>query len=361
MRDTIANNASLALALGGLVIGFVFGFVVYRTNYCAMGSLSDIDNFGDYRRFRAWLLAAATAMIGAALLSWGGVVSLDQSMYLASTFNWFGYLAGGVMFGIGMVFAGGCPSRNLARAGGGDLRALITLMVLGVVAYMAIGGLVAPVRVALEQATSLPRGSAPTQGIGDLISASTGSPRATTNVVVALLIAGAAIAWCFWDQRFRKSPVHIVSGLGVGLVVAAGWAITGMAYDEMATRPAPPISLTYVRPLGDTLQWLSLYTASPMPGFGVTSVFGGLLGAFAAAKRMGRFRLATFADTGDTLRNFLGAALMGVGGVMAMGCTVGQAITGVSTLALGSFLTFGAIVGGGFLGLKLLERWIAAE
>jgi hypothetical protein len=129
----------------------------------------------------------------------------------------------------------------------------------------------------------------------------------------------------------------------------------------MAARPVPPVSLTYVRPMGDTLQWLALYTATPMPGFGVASVFGGLLGAFAAAYAMGRFRLATFTDTGDTLRNFLGAALMGVGGVMAMGCTIGQAVTGVSTLALGSFVTFGAIVAGGFWGLRLLERWISAE
>jgi uncharacterized membrane protein YedE/YeeE len=361
LREMMSNNAPLVLAIGGLLIGFVFGFVVYRTNYCAMGSLSDIDNFGDYRRFRAWVLAAATALVGATLLSAAGIVSLDQSMYLASTFNWLGYLAGGVMFGVGMVFAGGCPSRNLARAGGGDLRALFTLMVLGLVAYMTIGGLVAPVRVALEQATALPRGAAPTQGIGDFISARTGAARGWTNMIVALLIAGAAIAYCFWDKRFRKSPVHILSGVAVGLIVAAGWAITGMTYDEMATRPVPPISLTYVRPMGDTLQWLALYTASPVPGFGVMSVFGGLLGAFAAAFAMGRFHLVTFSDPADTLRNLLGAALMGVGGVMAMGCTIGQAVTGVSTLALGSFVSFGAIVAGGFWGLKLLERWISTD
>ena len=124
----------------------------------------------------------------------------------------------------------------------------------------------------------------------------------------------------------------------------------------MATRPVPPISLTYVRPTGDALQWLTLFTAAPMPGFGVASVFGALIGACAAALAMGRFRLATFSDTGDTLRNLGGAALMGIGGVMALGCTVGQSITGVSTLALGSFLTFAAIVAGGFYGLRVLER-----
>ena len=359
-RDAILQNAPAALAIGGLLIGFVFGAVVYRTNYCAMGSLSDIHNFGDYRRFRAWVLAAATALIGATLLEAAGVVDLTRSMYLAPALNWVGHIGGGLIFGIGMVLAGGCPSRNLARAGGGDLRALMTLMALGLVAFMTIAGVLAPVRATLEGATSVALAGAATQGLGDLLSVHAGVARDWAKPVAAALVAAAALAYCFADAKFRRSPLHIFSGVAVGLTVIAGWALTGLAYDEMAPRPTPPISLTYIRPVGDTLQWLSLYTATPMPGFGVASVFGALVGASAAAVAMGRFRLATFADTGDTVRNLLGAALMGAGGAMALGCTVGQAITGVSTLALGSFVTFAAIVAGGFLGLRLLERWIGA-
>jgi uncharacterized membrane protein YedE/YeeE len=358
LRDLVSQHAQAVLALGGLLIGFVFGAVVYRTNYCAMGSLSDIHNFGDYRRLRAWILAAATALVGTQLLAGAGVAALERSMYLAPTLNWFGNIAGGLIFGVGMVFAGGCPSRNLARAGGGDLRALMTLMVLGLVAFMTIAGLLAPLRAALERATSVGGGTAPTQGLGDLIGTYAGLARGAADVTVTALIAAAALAYSFGSLRFRKSPLHIFSGLAVGLAVVAGWALTGLAYDELATRPAPPISLTYVRPVGDALQWLTLFTAAPMPGFGAASVFGALAGAFAAAVAMGRFRLVTFSDAGDTVRNLLGAALMGVGGVMALGCTVGQAITGVSTLALGSFLAFAAIVAGGFIGLRLLERWI---
>jgi hypothetical protein len=282
-------------------------------------------------------------------------------MYLAATLGWFGHIAGGFVFGIGMVFAGGCPSRNLARAGGGDLRALLTLMVLGLVAYMTIAGLLAPVRAALDRATAFGLAGAPTQGIGDLASVASGISRGAANSLLTGVIAAAALAYCFSNARFRKSPVHIVSGVAVGLTVVAGWVLTGLAFDDMAARPMPPISLTYVRPAGDTLQWLALFTANPTPGFGVATVFGALVGAFAAAVAMGRFRLATFSDTGDTLRNLAGAALMGIGGVMALGCTVGQAITGISTLALGSFLSFAAIVAGGFCGLKLLERWILAD
>lgn len=361
LREIMADNAQWALGLGGLLIGFAFGAVVYRTNYCAMGSLSDIHNFGDYRRFRAWILAAATALLGTQLLHSAGLVALEKSMYLGSSFNWFGYIIGGFIFGIGMVFAGGCPSRNLARAGGGDLRSLLTLIVLGVVAYMTIAGLIAPVRVALENATAFGMGGAGGQSLGALLSSLTGAARGSVSLIVTLLIVAAALAYCFLDLRFRTSAVHIISGLAVGLTVVAGWAVTGLAYDDMATRPVAPISLTYIRPMGDTLQWLALFTATPAPGFGVTSVFGALLGAFAAAMAMGRFRLSTFSDADDTVRNLLGAAMMGIGGVMALGCTVGQSITGVSTLALGSFVTFGAIVAGGFYGLKLLERWVMAE
>jgi uncharacterized protein len=175
------------------------------------------------------------------------------------------------------------------------------------------------------------------------------------------VLAAVALVFCFANPRFRASRVHVLSGLGVGLVVVAGWALTGLAYDEFATRPTAPISLTYVRPAGDALEWLQRYTAAPMPGFGPATVFGALLGACAAALAMGRFRLSTFSDSGDTLRNLSGALLMGVGGVMALGCTVGQAITGVSTLSLGSFVTFAAIVAGGIYGLRVLERTIGID
>jgi len=144
LRDSIGQHTATYLALGGLVIGCVFGAVVFATNFCAMGSLSDIHNFGDWRRFRAWVLAAAVALVGAQLLQAGGVVALDKSMYLAgSGLNWVGHSLGGLMFGFGMVFTGGCPSRNLARAGGGDLRSLLTLIALGLFAYMALGSVLA--------------------------------------------------------------------------------------------------------------------------------------------------------------------------------------------------------------------------
>ncbi len=177
-----------------------------------MGSLSDIHNFGDYRRFRAWILAAATALIGAQLLHWTGVVRLEQSMYLAPRLNWVGNIAGGLIFGVGMVLGGGCPSRNLARAGGGDLRALLTMVVLGLFSYMTIAGLVAPVRATIENASALSLGFAPTQGIGDILAALTGISRRSINFLAVALVSVVGLVFCFGDRRFRTSPVHVLVG-----------------------------------------------------------------------------------------------------------------------------------------------------
>lgn len=363
LRDIIATNPGAWLAIGGLLIGMVFGYIVMRTNFCTMGSISDIVSFGDYRRFRAWLLAGATTIIGAQLLDAAGVVALSKSMYLGANLNWLGHILGGLMFGYGMVFAGGCASRNLARVGAGDMRSALTLVVMGLFAYVAIGGILGPARDFLERMTTIGLGAtkAKTQGLGNILGAVLPGSPATLNLIVAAIVAGAMLVYCFKDESFRGSRTHILSGIGIGLCAVAGWALTGLAFDDLADRPAAPISLTYVRPTADSIEWLQRFTAGMVPGFGVATVFGAILGSFIAAKAMGRFQLNTFSSVADTKRSMFGAMLMGIGGVMALGCTVGQAITGISTLALGSFLTFAGIVIGGYYGMKRMEQILMDE
>ena len=364
LSDLIVEHAPLALALGELAIGFLFGAVVQATNFCVMGAVSDLMTFDDRRRLRAWLLAAAVAILGAHALDALGVVSLDQSMYRSARLNWAGNLAGGLMFGFGMVLAGGCASRNLVRAGAGDLRAALTLLVLGLFAYMAIGGIFGPWRAALETATAveLPGGG---KSLGDIAShvinvqIADASSGASGEGGLALFAAGALLFYCFRSPEFRGSRMHILSGLGVGLAVIAGWALTGLAFDEFTAAPKSPVSLSFVKSTGDAMEWLERSTALGLPGFGAATVLGTLLGAFVAATVTGRLALATFRDASDTLRNILGAALMGIGGVMALGCTIGQGVTGLSTLAPGSLLAVVAIVCGAVLSLKTLERFTA--
>jgi len=360
LRAHIQETPAFHLALGGVLIGFAFGFIVFRTNFCTMGSISDILTFGDYRRFRAWLLAIAVAVIGTQLIYAIGVVDLSKSMYLSSSLNWTGNIIGGLMFGFGMVLGGGCTSKNLARAGGGDIRSVVILIVVGLFAYMTLGGILGPLRDALQSATAVNLGENATQSLGAVLAAMTGLNADLLNFIAMIVVVGALLAFCFSDKNFRTSKTNILAGVGIGLCVIAGWALTGLAYDEFSAAPLNPISLSYVRPSGDTLEYLERFTAGVTPRFGVATVIGALAGALTAALMSGRFRLTGFADSADTLRGLSGGALMGSGGIIAVGCTIGQGVTGVSTLALGSFLAFGAIVLGGIAGIKYMERLLMA-
>jgi uncharacterized protein len=361
VHDALAANPDFWLPLGGLLIGFVFGAVVQATNFCTMGSLSDMATFGDSRRFRAWVLAAALALAGVQLLAYAEIVPVSKSMYLAPTLNWAGNILGGLLFGVGMAFAGGCVSRNCVRVGAGDMRSLVNLLFVGIFAYIAIGGLFGPVRAAIENATALPLKplGAETQSVGALLAAAFHLQMPNIDLLAGAIIAAGLALWCFASKDFMTSPVHILSAVGIAACVLAGWLLTGLAYDDMAATPVAPISLTYVRPTGDALEWLQRYTALATPGFGAASVAGAIAGGFAVAILTGNFRLSAFANASDMMRNIGGAILMGVGGVMALGCTVGQGVTGVSTLAVGSFLTFVAIVFGGVMGIKAIERYAA--
>ena len=358
LRAQIVENAAVAVALGGLVIGIVFGAVVQRTNFCTMGSLSDMLNFGDGRRFRSWWLATATAIVGVMLLRSAGWLDTSRAMYLSPTFDWAGAVIGGLMFGFGMVFGGGCASRNLVRIGTGDLRSLVVVVVIAISGYMAMGGLLGPTRASIAATTAIDLkgfGMA-SQGLGAFLARFTGMGAGAAETAMAVAVVVAILAWCFAHGPFRSSPVHIAAGIGVGVCVVAGWALTGLAFDDMADTPILPTSLTFVRPAGDALDWLQRYTAVPIPNFGVATVFGTILGAFLMGTAQGKVKLATFYDVSDTLRNLFGAVLMGVGGVVATGCTVGQAVTGASTLALSSFLVFFALIAGGIAGMKVMER-----
>ena len=355
-RETIIENPGFYLGWGGLLIGIAFGFIVFRTNFCTMGSISDFMTFGDFRRFRSWLLAIAVAMIGVALIERGGVADMSLSMYTSPTFTWGANIAGGLIFGIGMVFGGGCVSKNIVRTGGGDLRSLMVLVVIGITAFMTIGGIFGPMRVAIfgPVTTDLTALGMDDQRLGTLLSSLTGMAAETASLIALALLAGGILIYTLMDKGFRTSPSHMIAGIGIGLCVIAGWILTGLAYDEFADNPTL-ISLTFARPTGDVLDYLMRFTAFSGPGFGVVTTLGALLGAFLAALSQKKFALATFSDTSDTLRNLMGAVMMGFGGVVALGCTVGQAVTGFSTLAMGSGLTFVAIVIGGMIGIKAME------
>jgi hypothetical protein len=321
-----------------------------------MGSISDIMSFGDWRRFRSWLMAAAVAIIGVAVIERLGIADMGTSIYTSSTLQWGGHIIGGLLFGVGMVFGGGCVSKNLARAGGGDLRSLIVLVVIGIAGYMTMGGLFGPARVAITAPMSadLTAIGAESQRIDGLLATLTGLGANTANILAIMVIAGGILAWCFWDRGFRSSANHVLAGLVIGLCVLAGWVLTGLTFDDFADNPQVQ-SLSFVRPAGDTVDYLMRFTAYEAASFTVVTLFGALIGAFLSAISNKSFAFATFTDSSDTLRNLSGAVLMGIGGVTGLGCTIGQSVTGFSTLALGSLITFICIVIGGVIGMKAME------
>lgn len=356
-KELAVENAAFYIGWGGLVIGIVFGFIVYRTNFCTMGSISDILSFGNWDRFRAWLLAIAVAILGVWGIEAVGIADMSLSMYQVPLLGWGANVIGGLIFGFGMVFSGGCISRNLVRAGGGDLRSIVVLLITGIFGYMTIGGLLGPLRVLIFDPLSADLGASgiADQSLGAILSGITGMSVEVATTATALVIAVALLIFCFASGSFRTSGRNLAAGIGIGLCVVAGWALTGLTYDDFADNPQL-ISLSYVRPVGDSIDYLMRYTALGAPAFGVATVAGALIGGLIGALSRGRVHLTTFADKDDSIRNMFGAALMGIGGVLALGCTVGQALTGVSTLALGSVITFAFIVLGGVIGVKTMER-----
>lgn len=343
------------LAVAGLGIGLAFGALAQWGNFCTMGCIADTVTMGDTRRLRAWALAAAVAIIGVGLIRASGSADLSNSMYLVPRLNWAGHLIGGGIFGFGMVLAGGCASRNVVRAGSGDVRAMMSLFVTSLFAAMTLGGVLGPFRASLEDHTQMTM-SSPSSSLID-VGAPVWGTSDTAILAVPLIIGLLIIATCFSLPRFRTAKRYIVSGIGTGLLIVLAWLLTGLAYDEMAVRVQAPTALSFVKPTVDSFDWLSRSTAIGLPGFAVTSVFGTAIGAAIIAWFQGRFKIITFAGRADTARHLGGAALMGIGGVMALGCSIGQGVSGISTLSLGSFIAVAAMITGAVAAIKALEKY----
>lgn len=338
------------ITLGGLAIGMLFGGVAQATAFCSSGAILDFVRSGDGNRLRAWLLAMAVAILSAQMLLGFEVVDLRKAVYLMAPLNLAGLVMGGFMFGIGMMLAQGCAARSLVRLGGGNLRAFVVVLVFAVAAFATMRGILAPGRIELERLTRVNLGAA---GVSELLAGALGTAAEPARWIIALGAAGALAGFCFANPAFRSSPRNIVAGLAIGLLVTAGWYLTGaLAQDEF--NPVPPASLTFVAPLGDSLQYIMLFTGMSA-NFGIALVGGVILGAFLMALARRRFRIEGFGEHRDFIRKLAGAVLMGTGGVFAMGCTVGQGLTGLSTLSLGSVLAVLSIGAGGFLGTRLIE------
>lgn len=343
---------SLQMAGLGLVIGAAFGANARYAEFCTLGAIADACLVGDQRRMRSWLFAIAVAILLTQAMDAGALIDLDRSIYLVPQFSWLGAIVGGLCFGFGMALVGTCGYGSLIRLGGGDLRYLIDCLVLAVVAYMTLRGLFGVARVSLIEPTDLDLGAAGGQGLPDLLAYVLGLSAAALRWPIVFVAVAGLLAYCLVDASFRNSRAAIFGGAAMGLLVTAGWFATGvLGADDFD--PAPLRSLTFVTPVGESLVYLMTFTGASA-NFGIGSVFGVIVGAFLVSLAKGELRLEGFDSRRELLRHLCGASLMGFGGVTALGCTVGQGLTGLSTLSISAPLAFAAIFLGAWIGLRYL-------
>jgi uncharacterized membrane protein YedE/YeeE len=335
----------MLLAIAAFALGLAFGAVVHRTHFCTMGAIADLKLFGSRRRLRAWILAATIALLLTQALALAGLVPLDDSRYRAGGLDWLGALLGGGLFGFGMVIAGGCVSRGLARFGAGNLKSLVVLLVAGVAAQATAAGVLAAPAGWLAAGTSLPLDGS---GLDQAVARVAGLPEAALTLVLTLGLGALGLYFCLKDPAFRRSPPELGAGLAVGLLVALGWLATSLLGN------GPPASLTFIESTGATLGFLMSGPAW-LPGFLAALGLGAIAGAFLLALATRTLRLEAFTSPSDLVRHAVGGALMGVGGALAGGCTIGQGVTGIASLGLGSALAVAGIFGGALWALDYLE------
>ena len=366
MTDSTPAQVMPYVLGGSFALAFVFGAVGNKTNFCTMGAVSDWVNMGDTGRMRMWLLAIAVAILGANGLHLAGVIDLSKSLYQTPNFTWLSYILGGLLFGIGMTLGSGCGSKTLIRAGGGNLKSVVVFIVIGISAYMTLKGLFGAFRVGVLEKASvvLPTG----QDLPSLLAGPLGLSKAVLVLVLSLLSGAGLIAFIFSSREFRTNFDNVLGGLVVGLVVIGAWYVSGhLGHLEedpntlqeafVGTNSGRMEAFSFVAPFAYTLEYLMLWTdKSRVVTFGIVSAFGVVVGSAVYALVSRTFRWEGFRDAEDTASHLIGGVLMGFGGVAALGCTIGQGVSGVSTLALGSILTFVSIVAGSALTMKL-QYW----
>jgi hypothetical protein len=330
----------------GLVIGLVFGAVALLSGFCLLSSLRGWWGDGDGRLIRTFALALAVAIAGTQVLAVSGLVDIGKSLYLQPSFSAPVLLLGGLLFGYGMVLANGCASRALVLLGRGNLRSLVVVLVIGIAAAITLKGVIAPARLAVMSWSA----HAPATISLPALASTLGLSSALAAALVVAAVGGALLIFALAHAGFRQSRGQIAAGIAVGLLVCAGWFATGyLGADDFS--PSPVTTLTFISPITDSVQYAMLPTALSL-NFGIALAAGTLAGSFVTALVTRRFEPEGYSSLHQTLRSVSGAALMGAGGAMAFGCSVGQGLTGLSTLALPSFIAAVGIVVGAAAGLR---------
>ncbi len=365
MHDTDPNALASVVLWAAFGLAALFGAIAQRTQFCTMGAVADIVTMGDWTRMRMWVMAMGVAMIGFNAMVAFGWLDAGKSLYGGPRVIWLSALVGGGLFGFGMVLASGCGSKTLVRIGGGNLKSLVVFVVLGIAAFATLRGITAIARVATVDAFAITLATG--QDLPSLLTAPVGIAKGPLALMLGLGIGGTLIAWAAARADGRTAD-NLLAGLGIGAIVAGVWWVSGrlgyVAEDPatlqeafVATNSRRMESLSFVAPVAYTLDWLMFFSdKSKLLTIGIVSVAGVVVGSAVVALATKSFRWEGFRDARDTGTHLIGAALMGVGGVTALGCTVGQGLSGLSTLSLSSFVALAAILAGAVAALRC-QAW----
>ena len=362
-------DISTTLLIYTSVLGFILGYVVNKTNFCTMGAVSDLVNIGDSSRLKAWLLAITTAILGVTILEFSGVIDVNESRipYRNSVFFWPRYIIGGIMFGIGMTLASGCGNKILIRIGGGNIKSIFVLFIAGLMAILMtrtdfygsfFHSWMSPI------SPDLAKIGLNDQSIHTIFSSVTGID--PTSIIIKLVIPFLICAFLLKYILFSNSRIksdNILSGVVVGLVVTFAWLLTGgdlgqswIENNDFLDTPYPAVgvqSFTFINPMGEALIYTSNLFDNFYLTFGVAALLSTIFGSFVYAVTSNNLRFEWFANKHDFVRHLWGGILIGIGGVLSLGCTIGQGVTGVSTLAVGSIVTLISIIYGASLMMKI--------
>ena len=337
------------LALAGFAGGIVLGLAGRLGRFCTLGAFENAFYGSDYRRMRAWALAVAVAIAVVQTMAAMGVIDLDMSIYRGAEFTWLSAILGGLLFGAGMALNGTCGFGTLARIGGGDLRAVVTFLVLGISAYMMMSGITAIARVNLIDPVAIDVSGIGSQNIAAMMDIILGT---NAGVLWGYLIAAILAVWALRDYEFRRRWRLVAAGIAVGLVISWGWYATA-TFGADPFDPQPLESFTFVRPVGQTIMYAMTFSGATID-FGVGAVVGVVAGAFIGALIRREFRWEACDDVRELRRHISGAFLMGTGGVLSFGCTIGQGMTAASALSISTPVVFLSIALGARLGLSWL-------
>jgi uncharacterized membrane protein YedE/YeeE len=315
-------------------------------DFCTLNAIESAAYGGDQRRARLWGVVLGVAILALFFAEAAGFALITQSPYHQIAFNPFAAIFGGLLFGYGMALAGNCGFGALVRLGGGDLRSFLIVMIMAVSGFIALAGPLAPLRVAL-----FPQIEADSpQGFAHAIAAMTGISPLMVAIPTALVLIGVGLG----HAHLRNAPRTIAWGVVVGLSLAYGFIVTSIL--RISTLDAVPVEgFTFTAPLGRTILYLMTSSAGGL-NFAVGSVVGVVTGAALAAMWRKRFRWEACEDPRELGRQVAGASLMGVGGVIAVGCSVGQGASAMATLAFSAPLVFICIIAGAMFGLRQLLR-----